>query len=150
MAGKFSRESVAQKRPRRVTETSDYVAFVKRALYGYGARIAQDPAALAHLRELQQTFVDAVNLGMFGANQGQSHYSQNEQAAILGVSRQAVAKRIKLGEEVHVTLEASRSVGAVVRIADIRAERARNLAAAGVEDRTGSVRELSAFRATGS
>jgi hypothetical protein len=148
MAGKHRRSDDAQKpRTPRVTETSDYVAMMKRIILGYGQRVGADPVALVHLRELQQAFVDATNLGMFYANRGDSHYSQNEQAAILGVSRQAIAKRIGLGEEVHVRLEAIRDSGALVRIADVRAERARELAAAGVEDRTGSVREL---RATGS
>src|SRR5437879_6328324 len=122
-------------------ETSDYVAFLRRAIYGYGRRIGDDPAALVHLRELEETLRDAVNLGTYLANKGRDRYSQNEQAAILGVSRQAVAKRISFGEAVHVRLEAERTTGAVVRIADVRARRAEGLAAAGIEDRTGSPRE---------
>lgn len=125
-------------------ETSDYVAFLKRAIYGYGRRIGDDPAALVHLRELEETLRDAVNLGVFAANQGRDHYSQNEQARILGVSRQAIAKRVRLGEAVHVRIEAERTAGAVVRIADVRARRAAGLAAAGIQDRTGSPRELRA------
>lgn len=125
-------------------ETSDYVAFLKRAIYGYGRRIGDDPAALVHLREMEDALRDAVNLGAYLANQGRDHYSQNEQARILGVTRQAMAKRIKLGEQVHVRQEAERTAGAVVRIADVRAQRAAGLAAAGVEDRTGSPRELRA------
>lgn len=148
--GKYSRETVTKKRAKRVTETSDYVAFTKRTLWGLGVRIGQDPAALANLRELQQTMVDAVNHGIFTANRDSDHYSQNDMAAILGTSRQAIAKRIKLGEEVHVRLQSLRADGALVRIADVRAERARGLAAAAVEDSTGSVRELGALRATGS
>ena len=127
-----------------MSETSDYVAFLKRALYGYGRRVGDDPAALVHLRELEDALRDAVNLGTYLANQGRDHYSQNEQAAILGVSRQAIAKRIRLGEVVHVRLEVERTAGAVVRIADVRARRAAGLAAAGVKDRTGSPRELRA------
>lgn len=129
-------------------ETSDYVAFLVRALHGYGRRIGDDPAALVHLREIEQALRDAVNLGCYLANQGPDHYSQNEQARVLGVSRQAVAKRIGLGEDVHVALEAARSAGAVVRIADVRARRATGLAAAGVKDRTGSPRELRAAGGT--
>lgn len=128
----------------RPAETSDYVAFLRRALYGYGRRIGHDAAALVHLRELEETLRDAVNLGIFAANQGRDHYSQPEQARVLGVSRQAIAKRIRLGEAVHVRLEAERTAGAVVRIADVRARRAAGLASAGVEDRTGSPRELRA------
>lgn len=126
------------------TETSDYVAFLVRALHGYGRRIGHDPAALVHLREIEQALRDAVNLGCYIANEGPDHYSQNEQARVLGVTRQAVAKRIKLGEQVHVAIEAARSAGAVVRIADVRARRAAGLASAGVPDRTGSPRELRA------
>lgn len=132
------------RRRRHDVETSDYVAMLKRVIYGYGRRIGADPAALVHLRELEEAIRDAVNLGVFIANQGRDHYSQREQAAILGVTRQAIAKRIKLGEAVHVHQEATRAAGAVVRIADVRAARAAALAAAGVQDRTGSDRELRA------
>lgn len=128
----------------RRAETSDYVATIERILYGYGRRIGHDPAALVHLREIETALRDAVNLGCYLANQGPDHYSQNEQAAILGVSRQAVAKRIRAGEAVHVRLEAERTADAVVRIADVRARRAAGLEAAGVRDRTGSPRELRA------
>lgn len=126
------------------TETSDYVAFLVRALHGYGRRIGHDPAALAHLREIEQALRDAVNLGCYLANQGTDHYSQNEQARILGVSRQAIAKRIGLGEAVYVRHESQRASGGVVRLADVRARRAAALAAVEVEDRTGSARERAA------
>lgn len=139
MAGRFRR-----RRARRDVETSDYVAFLKRAIYGYGGRIGDDPAALVHLRELEDALRDAVNLGCYLANKGPDRYSQNEQARILGVKRQAIAKRIGLGEQVHVRQEAAREDGAVVRIADVRARRAAGLAAAGIEDKTGSPRELRA------
>lgn len=150
MAGKHRAQRGAQKaRTPRVTETSDYVAMLKRVIYGYGQRIGSDPVALVHLRELEEAMRDAVNLGTYLANQGEGNYSQNEQARFLAVSRQAIAKRIKAGEQVYVAQQARRSDGALVRLADIRAERARELAAAGVEDRTGSVRELAALRAVG-
>ena len=76
-------------------------------------------------------------------------YEDDESAIVgrllsMGVSRQAIAKRIRLGEVVHVRLEVERTAGAVVRIADVRARRAAGLAAAGVKDRTGSPRELRA------
>ena len=44
---------------------------------------------------------DQANRGIFEANKGRSHYSQNDMAAILGTSRQAIAKRIRLGETVY-------------------------------------------------
>jgi hypothetical protein len=81
--------------PQRITETSDYVAMMTRIITAFGDRIAADPAALAHLRDLQDDLTDQVNRGIFEANKGQYHYSQNEMAAVLGISRQAIAKRIR-------------------------------------------------------
>lgn len=85
---------------------------------------------------------DQVNRGIFEANKGQDHYSQNGMADILGISRQAIAKRIRLGETVYARTWEARGAGAVVRVADIRTGRAQLLANAGVRDRTGSIREL--------
>lgn len=45
MAGKHRKDKRAQSRQTRVTETSDYIAMMKRVLYGYGNRIGNDPAA---------------------------------------------------------------------------------------------------------
>jgi hypothetical protein len=105
-------------------------------------RIVADPAALAHLRDLQDALADQVNRGIFEANKGRNHYSQNEMAAILGTSRQAIAKRIGLGETACARTWEARGAGAVVRVADVRARRAQLLADAGVTDRTGSAREI--------
>jgi hypothetical protein len=132
----------APRHPKRITETSDYVAMMTRIIAAYGDRIAGDPVALAHLRDLQAVLADQVNRGIFEANQGQDRYSQNEMAAILGVSRQAIAKRIALGADVYARTWEARGAGALVRIGDVRARRAELLAAADVEDRTGSVLEL--------
>jgi hypothetical protein len=140
MAGRHRPGNKAQ----RIVETSDYVTMMTRIIAAFGDRIAADPAALAHLRDLQAALADHVNRGIFEANASQAHYSQNEIAAILGVSRQAIAKRIGLGEEVHARTWAARGAGALVRIADIRARRAQLLAGADIEDRTGSVLELRA------
>jgi predicted DNA-binding protein YlxM (UPF0122 family) len=129
---------------RRVTETSDYVAMMIRIIAAYGDRIADDPVALAHLRDLEAALVEHTNRGIFEANQGRDHYSQNEIARILGVTRQAVAKRITLGELVYARIQEARGAGALVRIGDVRARRAELLAAAQVEDRTGSALELRA------
>jgi hypothetical protein len=132
-----------RKTRKRTTETSDYVAMMTRVLYGYGARIADDPAALAHLRDLEATLKDAVNLGIFLANKGPGHYSINEQASILGVTKQAIHLRVQSGEQVHVRIEAARSAGPLIRLADVRIRRAQRLFAAGVADVTGSDRERS-------
>lgn len=132
--------------PQRVTETSDYVAMMLRIIASYGDRIAEDPAALVHLRELQAAMDDQVNRGIYHANAQDNGYSQNHMARILDVSRQAIAKRIGLGEQVNITMAEARGAGALVRIADVRARRAELLELAGVEDRTGSPRELAAVQ----
>jgi hypothetical protein len=110
----------------------------------FGDRIGEDPAALVHLRELQEALTDQVNRGIWHANAQQDGYSQNHMAAMLGVSRQAIAKRIGLGEAVYTRMAAARGAGALVRIGDIRARRAQLLADAEVTDQTGSPRERSA------
>jgi len=146
MAGRHARPGrLARRQDRRQTETSEYVAMMIRILYGYGYRVSQDPAALAHLRDLEAALRDAVNLGIFGANKlGDRPYGINTIGAILGVSKQAAAKRVHAGEAVFVRLEAARAAGALVRLDDVRASRARELAAAGIEDVSGSPRELAA------
>jgi hypothetical protein len=118
-----------------------------RIIHGYGDRIAEDPVALAHLRDLQQTLADAVNRGVFQANRSEARYSQNDMARVLGVSRQAIQQRITAGEHAYAGYWEARGAGAVVRVGDVRARRAELLADAGVQDRTGSVRELRAASA---
>lgn len=139
MTGRHRADSKPQKRSKRDVETSDYVAFVQRALWGYGRRIASDPAALVHLRDLEDAFRDGVNLGIADANHSQDAYSHNHMAAILGISRKGIAKRVGLGEQVRLRL--ARLNGPVVRLADVRTQRAEGLAAVGVEDVTGSEKE---------
>jgi len=133
----------AARRAERQTETSEYVAMLTRVIAGYGGRIGEDPAALVHLRDIEQALRDSVNLGCFQANRGASGYSQYEMAAILGVSQQAIQKRAKAGELIHVARQAA--TGALVRIGDIRRRRAELLAAADVVDRTGTERERQAM-----
>ena len=88
---------------------------------------------------------DAVNLGIYAANKlGDRPYSINEIAAMMGISKQAVHKRVQLGETVYIALETARSHGAVVRLDAMRQTRAMVLGQAGVPDRTGSPRELEA------
>ena len=132
-------------RPKRNTETSEYVAMLMRIIIGYGERVGSDPVALIHLRDIENVTRDAVNAGIYLANKtGAQPYSINEIGAIMGITKQGVHKRVKLGEQVVARLEAARANGAVVRLADLRQIRAGGLAAAGLPDRTGSTRELTA------
>jgi len=132
-------------RRKRLTETSDYVAFMARIIIGYSERIKEDPVALVHLRDLEDGMRDTVNRGIYLANRsGERPYSINEIAVIMGISKQAVHKRVKLGEAVHARLEAAKADGAVVRLEDMRQARAALLAGLGLPDRTGSPRELTA------
>ena len=136
-------------RRKRTVETSEYVAMFKRIIIGYGSRIASDPVALVHLRDLEEQMRDAVNLGIYAANTtGDRPYSINEIAGILHISKQAVHKRVKLGEIVFNEIETARASGALVRLADMRQARAAMLAAAGIPDRTGSAKELGAGNST--
>ena len=80
------------------TETSDYVAMLTRMINAWGDRVADDPAALVHLGDLIAALRDATNRGMFEANRRPGGYSHNDMAAILGVTRPAIGKRIALGE----------------------------------------------------
>jgi hypothetical protein len=130
----------AKRQPARVVETSDYVAFMTRVMIGWGDRVASDPAALVHLRELELTLTQQTNRGVWEANE-RGQYSQNHMAAILGVSRQAVAKRIGLGQMAAAAIAQARGAGALVRLGEVRARRARLLKAADVPDLTGSERE---------
>lgn len=87
-----------QHRKRRPTTTDDYAAMLARMLRAYGTRIGQDPeAGLARLRELEQALADAANVGIYTANKTGGH-SINQLADVLGVSKQAVHKRVGLGE----------------------------------------------------
>jgi len=140
MAGRHAAPRAAQRRPARVVETSDYIAFVIRTFYALGDRFALDPAALVHMRELLETLDQQINRGIWEANE-RGQYSQNHMARILGVSRQAIAYRIRRGQLVAAAVTEARGGGALVRIGEIRARRARLLAAADVPDLTGSERE---------
>lgn len=136
----------APKRPKRDTETSEYVAMMRRIFKGYGDRIRQDPAALVHLAELVDAFRDEVNRGIYEANQATNGqpYSMNEIAAMLGASRQATQQRVHKGRDIYAARLALVGAAPLVRLADIRRRRADTLRAAKVEDKTGSVRELRA------
>lgn len=139
----------ARRRGRKV-ETSDYAAFMLRVISGLGDRIADDPAMLAHVEQISRALTDAVNRGIYIAkNKDWQPYSLAEMGRIYGCSYQNIQQRGKRGEAAMVAHEARRSAGALVRISDIRAARAARLRTVGVEDITGSARERSALRATG-
>ena len=140
MTGRHAAPRAAQRRSARVVETSDYVAFLTRAMIAWGDRIAADPAALVHMHELLATMDQQTNRGIWEANR-RGTYSQNHMAKVLGVTRQAIAYRIRRGEVAASSLIEARGGGALVRIGEIRARRARLLAAAQVPDLTGSEKE---------
>jgi hypothetical protein len=85
---------------KRETTTDDYAAMLARMVRAYGNRIGQDPAAgLAHLRQLETELTDAVNAGIYTANKVGGR-SINYLAGDLGVSKQAVFKRVQAGKQV--------------------------------------------------
>jgi hypothetical protein len=134
----------------RHVEASDYAAFILRVLAGLGDRIADDPAMLAHVPEIQKAITDNVNRGIFVAkNKDWQPYSLAEMGRIYGCSYQNMQQRAKRGETAHVEQQARRAGGALIRIADLRTTRAARLAAADVTDITGSARERDALKATG-
>ena len=97
---------------KRDTTADDYAAMLGRMLAAYGKRVGADPAAsLPHLRELEQALTDSVNAGIWQANKTGGH-SVNELADILGVSKQAIFKRVSLGEQAARQREqARRTIG---------------------------------------
>jgi hypothetical protein len=124
-------------RRKREYESPEFAAMLVRMIYAYGARIGNDPAALTHLRDIETALRDATNAGIAAANRRPDQpYSLAEIADITGISRQAIHKRVRLGERVLTRLAAARGNGAVVRLADMRRSRADGLAAAGLPDRT--------------
>lgn len=109
MPGRHSKDLVPlRKRPKRPTTDASYAGMLRRMHFGYAKRIGADPDALEHLRSIEDAARDAVNLGIFFA-----HCRSDGQAAslsaigdALGVSKQAIAKRVNLGREVADRLEA--------------------------------------------
>jgi hypothetical protein len=140
----------AARRAARTTETSEYAAFVLRVIKSLGDRIADDPAMLAHIPAIQQAITDNINRGIYTANNKTwQPYSLAEMGRIMGCSYQAIQQRRTRGETVHVKLQATLAGGAVIRIADVRAQRAAALAAAHIDDITGSARERNILKPTG-
>jgi hypothetical protein len=86
----------AHRKRKRVTTTGDYAAMLHRMLAAYGRRVAEDPAAVEHLAGIERSLTAAVNLGLYQA--AAAGRSAQDLADVLGVSRQAVYKRLALGE----------------------------------------------------
>lgn len=130
-------------RRKRTVENDDYAAMLHRMHLGLATRIAEDPTMLAHEDALKKSLFDAFNAGIAAANRKPDQpYSLAEIAAIAGVSRQAIHKRVRFGETVLAAVAAARARGGVVRLADIRATRTARLAEAGIPDRATSPKEL--------
>jgi hypothetical protein len=92
------RVMIGRHRRKRDTSTEQYAAMLTRMLRAYGVRIGADPVTgLAQLRNLETAMTDAVNLGLHTALE--SGRSATEMAGALGVSRQAIYKRARLGEQ---------------------------------------------------
>jgi hypothetical protein len=90
-------QGIHRKRKRRPTTDAEYVAMLQRMITRWGDRIGDDPlTGLAHLRELQQTLTESVNVGIYMAHLNGHSYSKL--AGPLGVSKAAIVKRAKLGE----------------------------------------------------
>jgi hypothetical protein len=70
--------------PQRVTETSDYVAMMTRIITAFGDRIAADPVALAHLRDLQNVLTDQVRPRHLRGKQGQVSLQSERDGRHLG------------------------------------------------------------------
>jgi hypothetical protein len=147
---KTDKQHRAERRATRQTETSDYAAFILRTITRLGDRIADDPAMLTHIPEIQKTLTDAVNRGVYEAkNKDWQPYSLAEMSRIAGCSYQNMQQRASRGKTVYFEQQARLEGGPLVSIAEVRAERARRLAAAGITDLTGSAHERSALAATG-
>lgn len=147
---KKTKQGRNRQRAKRQTETSDYAAFLLRAIARLGERIADDPAMLAHVPDIQKAVTDNVNRGIWLAkNKSWQPYSLAEMGDIYGCKWQNIQQRAKRGELVHVEQQTIRACGSLVRISDVRAKRAARLTAVNVPDVTGSARERSALPATG-
>lgn len=86
------------RRAKRTTTTDDYAAMLRRMITAYGTRIGSDPAeGLTHLRDLEQAMTDSANYGLYMANKVGGR-SINQLADMLGVSKQAIFKRVGQGE----------------------------------------------------
>lgn len=106
MEGRHALVPVRKRKKRPVTDAS-YAAMLIRMSLGYAKRIGANRGALAFLRDIEEANRDAVNLGIYMA-----HYRDDGESASLaeigrelGISKQAVAKRVNLGREVADRLQ---------------------------------------------
>lgn len=129
----------------RKREVSDKVGGLMRQMDAHAFDIAADPVALAHAYALVGRMTDAINMGIYLANTGSAHYSLGEMAKILGMARNNVLKRVRLGEQVYNRYLERKEFGLPqVSILETRMVRAAALRAAGLPDRTGSDKERAA------
>lgn len=132
-------QRIGKAAPKRVVETEEFVAMLARQMDAFGRRVAEDPAAMAYYRDLQQRFVDSVNVGLASANAKAGGWSLREIAKIFGVSHVAVSKRITQGKAI---IAAREQAAGVVHLKDavkpsvpaLREQRAEYLREQGVED----------------
>jgi hypothetical protein len=84
--------ALTPKRPRPVTENSEYAAFARRILRAYSRRIATgDVESLTHLINLAADINDAIQQAVNGLRA--TGYSWTEIGARIGVTRQAAQQR---------------------------------------------------------
>jgi hypothetical protein len=142
MTGKHAAPKPPARPRRRATETSDLAGALMRMHRAFGERIGDDPAALVHEQQLIESLRDAINHGIWLANRNPgTRYSLPEIGRVTGRTKQAISLRVQAGEAVHNRLLAAIGGGTLTRLADLRRYRAERLAAADVDDRSGSDRE---------
>jgi hypothetical protein len=85
-------DALTPKRPRPVTENSEYAAFARRILWAYSRRVAAgDVESLAHMIALADDVADAIALAVGGLRD--AGYSWAEIGSRLGITRQAAQQR---------------------------------------------------------
>jgi hypothetical protein len=90
--GNTVNDALTPKRPRPVTENSEYAAFAQRVLRAYSRRIAVgDVESLAHMIALARDIDDAIALAVSGLRA--AGYSWAEIGSRLGITRQAAHQR---------------------------------------------------------
>lgn len=131
-------------RPKREVESDEFAAALERWMWAMGRRCGVDPGALVYVERLDQVWRDAKNLAFFSANKVHG-YSLAEIGRYTETSRPAVSQRVASGEKVHNQLTVAQGGGALVRIGDLRRQRAERHLDTGTEDTTGGRRELAVY-----
>lgn len=123
MAGRHAGKALARRR--RKVEDDEYAAMLLRMINCYADRIAADPTAGVHLKEMKDALARAGNVGFYAANRlADRPYGLNELAAIIGISKQSMHEQIRRGEITYQALELARAEGRpIVSVADLRAAR---------------------------